>query len=376
MAKDVYDMTDEELEAAFLEAKGNLSSGMQEFQDEDEEQEEFAQDGDDNIEPTEQPDESDSANNGDNDAEEGDAAEASQKSDETTEEQTEEAKTTEETKPQDVPDSYKIKANGQEFDFKLSELIQLAPKAIDYTKKMQEIAPYRRIISALKENNIEQTDVNLLIDVLKGNKDAIASIIKRTGVDALELDTETDVVYTPKNYGRDETELAVQDIIDRYKDDTDFNITADVVANRFDQATKDKFFKDPVLIEKLHVDVKNGDFKPVFAEAQKLKALDGARLTDFDYYIQAGKSYHNAKEYNAYQQQVLAQRAQDNIKAEAAKIVQAQTQELQRTVTKNEAAVRKAAAPTKTRAARTVIDYLDESEENFDNWLANLKNNH
>ena len=271
---------------------------------------------------------------------------------------------------------YKVKANGQEFDFKIDELLKLAPKAMDYTKKTQELAKWRKTISALTEHNVGHDDVNLLIDVLKGDKNALASVMKRTGVDALELDTEN-VIYTPKEYGKDATELAIQDVISKYEDDADFGITADVIANKLDEKSKSEFFKDPKLIEALHEDVKAGDFKPVFAEMQKLKALDGGSRTDLEYYIAAGKQYHTRNDLaKLAQANAIAQATQKTAAekiAEAAKIAEVKAQTAKREQTKQEAPAKKAAAPTVSKTTNKVVDYLDDSDEKYEEWYRNLK---
>ena len=50
----------------------------------------------------------------------------------------------------------------------------------------------------LQQNaGISDNDLNLFADVLKGDKEAIATILKRTGVDALDLDVEN-VNYAPR----------------------------------------------------------------------------------------------------------------------------------------------------------------------------------
>ena len=44
-----------------------------------------------------------------------------------------------------------------------------------------------------------------------------------------------------------------------------------------------------------------------------------------------------------------------------------------RNATKKASAKRKAAAPTKAAASRDVIDYLDDSDEAFDDWYKRLQ---
>ena len=76
---------------------------------------------------------------------------------------------TPESKGEEVqaPTTYKIKANGLEYDFTIDEMQMLASKGMDYTKKMQVIAPYRKTIDAIQENGITQDDINLFIVIKK-----------------------------------------------------------------------------------------------------------------------------------------------------------------------------------------------------------------
>lgn len=388
MAKDLYDMTDEELEEAFRSAKEELSNGTVSFQEDtgndvdntisdvDVENDEIT--GLDDITNTEQPD-VDSDDNSNEENVENVEVDNSEKLDGDNTEQVEAAIEDTEPEVQEVQ-KYKIKANGQEFDFTLNELQLLAPKAMDYTKKMQELSPWRKTISALKDNNISQNDVNLMIDVLKGDKNAIASIMKRTGLDALEIDTEN-VTYQPKNYGRDEVELALNDVISKYESDPEFSITADIISSKWDDSSRSEFFKDVRKIEQLHVDVKNGDYKPVFAEAQKLKALDDGRHNDMYYYIQAGKNYHMEKTNQNIRQQQLAIKQQQQIEAakarevELQKVQQTKEQAKARAIAEKQAELRKAAAPTKAVTSKSVVDYLEDSDEKYEEWYRNLKAN-
>lgn len=372
MAKDLWDLSDEELEAEFRAAKEELSSGVVAFQDEDVPADDSGEE-EIEVEDPEQPnedsvtdtDENADENNGDDPVDpDGDA------------EGQPEPVVEEAQKKVQQEQNYKVKANGQEYNFSIDELLKLAPKAMDYTKKTQEMAKWRKTISALTEHNVGHDDVNLLIDVLKGDKSALASVMKRTGVDALELDTDN-VMYTPREYGKDATELAIQDVISKYEDDADFGITADVIANKLDEKSKSEFFKDTKLIEALHEDVKSGDFKPVYAEMQKLKALDGGSRMDLEYYVAAGKQYHTRNDLaKLAQSQMVAQAAQKSAAekmAEAAKIAEVKAQTAKRESVKQAAPAKKAAAPTVTKTVNKVVDYLDDSDEKYEEWYKNLK---
>jgi len=372
MARDLWDLSDEELEAEFRAAKEELSSGVVAFQDEDVPADDSGEE-EIEVEDPEQPNE-DSVTDTDENADENsgdDPVDPDGDAEGQPEPVVEEAQ-----KKVQQEQNYKVKANGQEYNFSIDELLKLAPKAMDYTKKTQEMAKWRKTISALTEHNVGHDDVNLLIDVLKGDKNALASVIKRTGVDALELDTDN-VMYTPREYGKDATELAIQDVISKYEDDADFGITADVIANKLDEKSKSEFFKDTKLIEALHEDVKSGDFKPVYAEMQKLKALDGGSRMDLEYYVAAGKQYHTrndlAKLAQSQMATQVAQKSAAEKMAEAAKIAEVKAQTAKRELVKQAAPAKKAAAPTVTKTVNKVVDYLDDSDEKYEEWYKNLK---
>ena len=375
----LYNMSDEELEAAVKAAKAGEVEidepedlDTEEVEEVDGEEEEIEEE-----EELEQPDEEDSDEDEEGEETEDETEEESDDPDgDEEDEPTEES--TEDREPEVIkPQTYKVKANGTEFEFSVDELTQLAPKAMDYTRKMQEIAPWRKTISALKDNELSHNDVNLMIDALSGDKDAVATLIKKSGVDALELDTEQEVKYTPKEYGRSEQELAIEDVVGAISKDPEYKITQHVVDSQWDAKSRSTLANKPEYIEGLHADIKSGVFDQVSPMAMKIKVLDGGRKSDIDYYIEAGRQYYadkqvteaaqaqQAQESKAVEEKLLAEKeAVDGVK---------QRQEKQKVV-RSSAKKRKAAAPTKKAAGKKdVVDYLDESEEAFDDWYKKLQ---
>lgn len=362
----LYDMSDDEIEAAFKAAK----AGMQTDEVDDDEAEEF--DGN-----TEQPDEVEE------DSDEVESNEGKEEVVDETKDGSEEPDEVEADKPDEVDEiadeepkiaKYKVKANGTELELTNDELLQLAPKALNYTQKMQEIAPWRKSISALKDNGMTHDDVNLMIDIMKGDKDAIAEIVKRHKIDTLALDVE-ESKYRPRDYGKDENELALEDVVNSIKKDPEFKVTQYVVDDAWDVKSRGELAKNPSMIEGLHVDIKNGTFDKVNPIALKLKALDGARKTDLDYYLEAGSQHYaelrRVQEVEANKTKLLAER--DAAKAKV--IEDVKVREIKQTEVKKASEARKAAAPTKKAAGSgKIIDYLDDiSDDNFDAWYKDLQ---
>lgn len=282
----------------------------------------------------------------------------------------------------------KYKANGKEFEFTDQDIFdkfgQVFGQAMDYTKKMQAIAPYRTMISAIEDAKISKEDLNLAIEVLKGDKQATAALLKRTGVNALELDTEAVQDYQPKNYGRSETELNIQDVISSISGDPEASTTLSVLNSQWDTASVERFAKEPELIKELHLDIKSGVYAKVAPMAEAMKVFDNGRKSDLDYYIAAGTKYYadlEREQFNAMQaektriavEQAAQQAKEEAIRAESERLAKLKAEETQR---QQQAALdvkRRAAAPTASMAGtKGVKDYLSVTDEDFDSWYNNL----
>ena len=371
----MFNLSDEELERAFLEARAQDNSPETDIETEigyddseetiDLEQPEMDSDNDLVVD-----DVADTEIEADSEETEGTPDEGP----EVTEEQTEE--NDEEVAP-DVTETpvHKFKANGKEYTFTPEEMMSQFPKifgqAMDYTKKTQALKPWRKTIDAIESANLSHDQINLMIDVFKGDKNAIAEVMRRTGVDALDLDTENNV-YTPKDYGRDDTALAIKDIVDEISSDKEFSITQQILNKEWDDRSFSELTRDPELIKLLHIDVKSGTYDKVQPIAEKLKVFDRGRKSDLEYYKQAaGEYFREVDEAQRREQAMEEQRQLREAKAaRQAELERVRTTQAKQEAVKTQAVARKAAAPTKSNAGtkKSVIDYLDESDEAYDDW--------
>lgn len=379
----LYEMSDEELDLAFKEAKNAMNEEPEETVEddvedivEDEPEVEEVEEDEEIEDDTEQPEEdSDLDNQAEDEEVEEDIVEDPEAADETVDDKSDIV----EEKPVEAeakPKLYKVKANGTEFEFTDEELMQLAPKAMNYTQKMQEIAPWRKTISALKDNDIGEDDINLMIDVLKGNKEAITEVVKKAGLDTMDIDTENNS-YERKQYGRSETELAIEDVVNTIAKDPEYKITQHVVDSQWDSNSRQKLAENPDMISGLHDDIKSGVFDQVSPMAMKMKVLDGAKKSDIDYYIEAGSQYYRDKQVREQAETLVLQEskeAEDKLLQEKKVVEDVKKREVKQTTVKKAANKRKAAAPTRKAAGKKdVIDYLDDSDEKFDDWYKKLE---
>ena len=379
---EINELSDAELEAAFKAAKAEAGVPVTV-------EDTLVDDVDDNdeVDELEQPDvDSDddtSANKEDEKEVEEDSETEEDNLDEGAEADKEQPKATEDKSDevvQPTQEILKVKANGQEYEFTLDEMKSqfgsIFAKAQDYTKKTQALKEYRRTIDIVQNAGISDNDLNLFADVLKGDKEAIATILKRTGVDALDLDVEN-VNYAPKNYGRNDTELAIKDIVDDISADKEYVITHNILEKQWDSKSREKFIEDPNMIRGLHIDVKSGLYDKLNPIMQKLKIYDGNSKSDLDYYFMAHDQYRSSQLLAASNaEKAELARVENQAKTvQANKVDEVKAKIAQQTATKDASVKRKAAAPTKKTAGTSKINYLndDPSDEEVEEWFKNIK---
>ena len=371
---DLNDLSDAELEAAFKSAKAESGSTVTITNEPD-------VDYDDEVDELEQPnvdsDDDTSANEEDEEEVEDDSDTENEDADESAETENEQTDNTEKQSDevvQPTQEILKVKANGQDYEFTLDEMKSqfgsIFAKAQDYTKKTQALKEYRKTIDIVQNAGLSDNDLNLFADVLKGDKDAIAAVLKRTGVDALDLDVEN-VNYAPKNYGRNDTELAIKDIVDDISADKEYVITHNILEKQWDSKSREKFIEDPNMIKGLHIDVKSGLYDKLNPIMQKLKIYDGATRSDLDYYFMAHKQFMDSqRDASSKAEKAELARVENQAKVSTVKAKMAQ-----QTATKEASVKRKAAAPTKKAAGTSKINYLndDPSDDEVEEWFKNIK---
>jgi len=259
----------------------------------------------------------------------------------------------------------KYTADGKEYEFTEDEIFDqfgtVFGKAMNYTQKMQKIAPYRKMISAMEEEGITESQFNTAIDALKGNKDAIQNLMKTHNIDPLDIDGDAEAdSYSPTQYGKSEYQQRIEEVTSQISSDPEYTTTVDVIQNRWDPASRSEFAKNPDMISGLHNDIKSGLYDRVTPVAAKMKVLDGNSKSDIEYYMLAGQQVSEAEN--------SAKGSVDKANKATQEMVDSSGQ------ASSEAQRKRAAASTRTRAdSKGVTDYLeDDNDEQFDDWYKKL----
>lgn len=168
-------------------------------------------------------------------------------------------------------DKIKLRAVGRDFDFTLDELKTLASKGIDYTTKLQKIAPYRKAISAMEENGITQEDIFQLIEMKKGNKDAIGAFTKKhnIAISDIEQGEQNAQTYQPNSYGNEYNDLQeIDKELSQSMNNVNYNKMCDFV-NKLDKVSQDFFINQPEALRILADDINSGMFDKIKNEMDK-----------------------------------------------------------------------------------------------------------
>ena len=383
--EELFNMSDEEAEAAFMQARSQIDIDEQINDENIESQDETGDtstgsDTADKLEQSEAQESDDNASDNKNETETNDEDSTETKVEDTAvntevkDEKTEDEVKVEDEKSQPKQEKMKFRADNKDFEFTQEEIMERFPQvfgqAMNYTRKTQAMKPWRKQIDALEQNNVKPEDLNLMIDVLKGNKDAVAEMLKRTGVDALELDTEDAEDYVPQDYGRDDNMLDLQEVLTEIGRDPEYEKTKNVLANEWDDTSWNTLSATPEKVKALHMDVKSGLYDTLMPTVAKLKLYDGAQKSDLEYYGEAAALYYGEQESlrvaeatnNA--KQALVQRQQE----EQARIDAVKAREAQDAIELEKIKQRDAAAPVNQGGVKTTVDYLDDSDEAFEAW--------
>ena len=180
-----------------------------------------------------------------------------------------------------------LKANGHEVIVDTPEkAIQLMQMGINYNKRLQEIKPYTGLVKALKDNNLadDRDIMNQLIDIAKGDKQALLDFAKRKNID-LNDDIDEDTKYKPNENISSDEEVAFDDVVSRLKSNDNYDKFSQNISNDFGDSSSSVFYKRPEMLEALSSDMDNGIYDKVMASVQSKKIFEKDNRPVIDIYI-------------------------------------------------------------------------------------------
>jgi len=183
-----------------------------------------------------------------------------------------------------------FKANGKDIKVDtVEDARSLMQMGANYNKKMAALKPNLKVVKMLDNHGLlDEGKLSYLIDLSKKDPEAIKKLVKDSGLDPLDIDTDN-IAYKPNTYNVSDNEVALDGILDDIRDTSTFNTTIDIIGNKWDETSKDIIAKDPNIIKVINEHVGSGIFKKVSEVVERERILGRLNgLSDIEAYKQVG----------------------------------------------------------------------------------------
>jgi len=264
-----------------------------------------------------------------------------------------------------------IKANGKTIELRTpEEAIQLMQQGANYTQKMQALAPHRKMLTMAQNNGIDEDKLSFLIDLDKGNPEAIQKLLKDKSVDVLNIDTESEPTYLGGNHKVSDNDVAFQTNLIELSSTSEGKETLQAINSTWDDASKEVLWGEPALMTVIHDQRENGIYDRIVSEMDRRKAL--GQITPETSFIQAyrlvGDDLQKSGGFND-----LAPKTETKPKPAVPREPVATTAEAPKSVVDNGDKA-SAASPTRStpKPAKTAINPLALSDEEFEAQYKNF----
>ena len=255
-----------------------------------------------------------------------------------------------------------FKANGKMIQLKSpEEAIALMQMGANYTRRMQEIAPHRKVLLMLENNGLlDEGKLSYLIDLDKKNPDAIKKLVKDAGIDPLDIDTSDETAYREGNHRVSDEEAAFRGVLDDLSATDNGKQTLQVINSTWDQASKELLWKNPGVMNLINQQRELGIYDRILTEVERRKALGQVPINQplLQIYQQVGQEMVAG---NAFADIVQpAQQPRETVAPVASRVVPPKP------VVKNGDRAT-AAAPSKAAAkpAKVIVNPLSMSDDDF-----------
>ena len=168
-----------------------------------------------------------------------------------------------------------FKANGKDIVLKSpEEVISMMQMGANYTRKMQSIAPHRKALMMLQNNDLlDESKLAFLIDLNKKDPSAIQKLLKDSGVDPLEVDVNAESTYQPGNHHISDEQVALTTVLEDVASTQEGRETVQIISSDWDQASKDALMTDPNIITVINQQRQNGVYDAITAEIERQKVI-------------------------------------------------------------------------------------------------------
>lgn len=257
-----------------------------------------------------------------------------------------------------------FKANGKTIELKSpEEVLQLMQMGANYTKKMQSIAPYRKTLLMLENNNLLNEDkLSFLIDLDKKNPEAIKKLLKDSNIDPLDIDTSIEPAYKAGTNKVSDAEANFMSVLSELKTQETGMATIRTINDTWDEQSKDLLWNDPSIMNTIHQQMNNGAYQLIVDEMERRKMLGqlSPSVPFLMAYQQVGNDLVRQK-----QRQAQSMQSVQNQSVQPQQPVAVKKQSTKPSVTNDKQARAAGITKTNSKPAKKFINPLAMSDEEF-----------
>jgi len=274
-----------------------------------------------------------------------------------------------EEKPIDYEAEYKklltIRANGKDVTLKdTDEVIRMMQQGAGFAKKMQQLQPHLKTIRLLEKNQLINPErLSFLIDLNNKNPDAIKKLVKESGIDPLDFNTEDNVTYVPTNHTVSDKEMSFATVLEEVGSSPEGKETLRIVNTTWDDNSKKALWDSPQILTLIQEQRDNGIYDLVTAEIDRQKSIGIIPPTTqfLDAYKAAGDSL--AKQAGVLKAPTVQQN--NDILPNPVNILAVKTAQPKPVVANNDKAKAASSTQATARKAEAVVNPLQMSDEDF-----------
>ena len=194
-----------------------------------------------------------------------------------------------------------FKANGREIKVKSADdAVQLMQMGANYNHKMAALKPSLATLKLLERNELlDPEKINYMIDLFQKKPEAIAKLVKESGLDPMDMDTSKDVLYSPTQRTVPESELVIEAVLDELKGSSNYSELLQTVGNVWDEASRTTINGAPQMLKVIHSHMEQGVYPRIAEKIEYERSLGRlSGLSDIQAYQQIGDAMYAAGEFN------------------------------------------------------------------------------
>lgn len=184
-----------------------------------------------------------------------------------------------------------FKANGKEVAVKsVDDAIALMQMGANYNKKMAGLKPHLKVIKMLEKHDLlDESKLSYLIDLHGRNPAAITKLVKDSGLDPMEMDTEKAADYKPQSYAVDDREIELDSVLEDIKDSPSYQRTLSTISSEWDAPSKQVIASTPSLLKVINSHMDSGIYDLIHKEMESERLFGRLQgLSDIEAYRQIG----------------------------------------------------------------------------------------